>query len=93
MTALLYIDWTNSGQFDSPAWNNVNLATIQGIRGAVSFVNTPCIENTGEDKAGTGMFSYTASTNVISWTHTGGRFSIPANQWHRGVMLFPFKFI
>ena len=92
MTALLYIEWTNAGQFESPAWNNVNIATLQGIRGVVDSVNVPCAENTGENVAGAGMFSYVASTNVISWTHTGGTFTIPANQWHRGVMLFPFEF-
>lgn len=93
MMALLYIDWTNAGQFDSPAWNNVNLATLQGIRGVVNYVAVPCIENTGETEAGTGMFSYNASTNTIAWTHTGGRHTIPGGQWHRGVMMFPFKFI
>lgn len=93
MTALLYIDWTNDGQFDSPAWNGVDLATIQGIRGTVDYVATPCIENNGENEAGTGMFAYNASTNVVAWVHTGGRFQIPAKQWHRGVMFFPFKFI
>lgn len=93
MTAILYIDWENRSQFDSPAWKDVNLATIQGIRGIVNFVATPCIENNGENKAGTGMFSYNANTNVIAWAHTGGSFQIPANQWHRGVMFFPFKFV
>ena len=93
MMALLYINWENAGQFDSPAWNDVNLATLQGIRGVVNYVNVPCIENTSETNAGTGLFSYNASTNAISWTHTGGKFTIPANQWHRGVMLFPFEFI
>lgn len=93
MMALLYIDWTNAGQFDSPAWNNVNLATLQGIRGVVNYVAVPCIENNGETEAGTGMFSYNASTNTIAWTHTGGRHTIPGGQWHRGVMMFPFKFI
>lgn len=93
MTALLYIDWTNSGGFDSPAWKNVNIARLQNIRGIVNVVNVPCIENTGENQAGTGLFSYVASTNMISWTHTGGSFNIPANQWHRGVMMFPFKFV
>ena len=92
MTAFLYINWTNTGQFDSPAWKDVNIATLQGIRGVVDYVNVPCIENTSENAAGAGLFSYSASKNVISWTHTGGRFTIPANQWHRGVMLFPFEF-
>lgn len=93
MMALLYIDWTNSGGFNSPAWNNVNIATLQGIRGVVDYVNVPCIENTGEAQAGTGLFSYTASTNAISWTHTGGTFNVPGNQWHRGIMMFPFKLV
>lgn len=93
MTALLYIDWTNAGHFDSPSWKNVDIARLQGIRGTVNFVAVPCIENNGETEAGTGMFSYTASTNMISWTHTGGRFAIPDGQWHRGIMMFPFKFI
>lgn len=93
MMALLYIDWTNASQFDSPAWNDVKLATLQGIRGVVNSVIVPCIENNSETVAGTGMFSYAASTNTISWTHTGGRFNIPGGQWHRGVMMFPFKFI
>lgn len=92
MMALLYIDWTNSGQFDSPSWKNVDIARLQGIRGTVDSVDVPCIENTGENYAGTGLFSYNASANAISWTHTGGRFSIPANQWHHGIMFFPFKF-
>lgn len=92
MMALLYIDWTNSGQFDSPSWKNVDIARLQGIRGTVDSVDVPCIENTGENYAGAGLFSYKASANVISWTHTGGRFSIPANQWHHGIMFFPFKF-
>lgn len=92
MTALLCIDWTNAGQFESPAWHNVNIATLQGIRGVVDYVNVPCAENASENAAGAGLFSYDASTNVISWTHTGGTFTIPANQWHRGVMLFPFEF-
>lgn len=93
MTAFLYIDWTNSGPFSSPAWDAVNIATLQGIRGVVDYVHVPCTENSGESTAGTGMFMYAASTNVISWTHTGGTFSVPANMWHRGVMLFPFEFV
>lgn len=93
MTALLYLDWTNAGHFDSPSWNNVNLATLQGIRGVVNFVAVPCIENNGETEAGTGMFEYTAGTNTIAWTHTGGSFNIPGSQWHRGVMMFPFEFV
>lgn len=70
----------------------MNIAKLQGIRGVVDSVNVPCAENAGENVAGAGLFSYVASTNVISWTHTGGTFSVPANQWHRGVMLFPFEF-
>lgn len=93
MMALLYIDWTNSGEFNSPAWNNVNIATLQGIRGAMDYVNVPCVENTGENQAGTGLFSYSASTNAISWTHTGGTFNVPSNQWHRGIMMFSFKLV
>lgn len=92
MMAFLSINWTNAGRFDSPPWSHVNLATLQWIRGVVDFVAVPCIENNGETEAGTGMFSYTARTNTIAWTHTGGKFTIPAGQWHRGVMMFPFKF-
>ena len=70
----------------------MNIAKLQGIRGVVDSVNVPCAENTSENVAGAGLFSYVASTNAISWTHTGGTFSVPANQWHCGVMLFPFEF-
>lgn len=94
MTAFLYIDWTNLSPFSSPAYDVVNIATLQGIRGVVNSVLVPCTENSGESTAGTGMFMYAASTNVISWTHSGGgTSSIPANMWHRGVMLFPFEFV
>ena len=40
MTALVYIDWTNEGQFDSPSWNHVNLATLQGIHGRYVTLQT-----------------------------------------------------
>lgn len=93
MTAFLYIDWTNDGPFDSPAWKSVNVAQIKGIRSTISEISVPCSENTSDALAGTGIFCYTASNGSISWTHTGGTFNIPAKQWHRGNMLFPFEFI
>lgn len=93
MTAFLYIDWTNDGQFNSPAWKSVEIAKIKGIRSTISEVAVPCSENTGDAQAGTGLFSYTASNGSISWVHTGSTFNVPAKQWHRGIMLFPFEFI
>jgi hypothetical protein len=52
MTAFLYIDWTNRGEFNSPAWSAVSIAKIKGIRSTLNEVQVPCIENTGETEAG-----------------------------------------
>lgn len=81
------IDWINQGSFSAPAWRKVNLFHLTDFTARDFAYSFPCAENTGEDKAGCGMFA--VSGNLVSWMHTGGTFDVPAGQWHRGMIAFP----
>lgn len=81
------IDWINQGEFNSPAWKSVSLFRLTDITIKDFAYAFPCAENTGNDEAGSGMF--TVVGNLVSWVHTGTTFNVPAGQWHRGTIMLP----
>lgn len=81
------IDWINQSEFNSPAWKSVGLFRLTDITIKDFAYAFPCAENTGNDNAGSGMF--TVVGNLVSWVHTGTTFNVPAGQWHRGTIMLP----